>query len=261
MVQLPRLRAGRPANNNFAGIGACDSCGNGFQFCERAERCARASSSCSATTPTPSRACHAHPDPPVPELWGSTPATAESQLRPLLRQGTRAALEQHGQRQLGDLARLHDRRAARLQPDAHFSGQPGQCPPDGLLFGPLTAAGPCPVEPAPAGPRHRGDAERRLLRAERQRHRQRVQRRARARSRRPSDVRPRPRHRGDARRHGLRRAHQHRHRLQVRLRHRSCDRRHARHRLLRRGDDRPRSIAIMPDGKGYADPARDGSVC
>ena len=26
-----------------------------------------------------------------------------------------------------------------------FSGLPGQCPPDGLLFGPLTAAGPCPV--------------------------------------------------------------------------------------------------------------------
>jgi hypothetical protein len=27
-----------------------------------------------------------------------------------------------------------------------FSGQPGQCPPDGLLFGPLTSAGPCPVD-------------------------------------------------------------------------------------------------------------------
>ena len=40
------------------------------------------------------------------------------------------------------------------------SGQPGQCPPDGLLFGPLTAAGPCPVSLRQPGraiaPRRRG---------------------------------------------------------------------------------------------------------
>ena len=58
-------------------------------------------------------------------------------------------------------AELRDRRAAASTTRcSSTAAQPGQCPPDGLLFGPLTAAGPCPVEPPPARPRDRDDARR-----------------------------------------------------------------------------------------------------
>ena len=161
----------QPANNNFAGIGACDSCGERLPVRERAERCARAD----PAAPQLRRHRLAHrphiPDPPVPELWGSTPATADVQLRPLLRQGSRAALEQHGQRQLGRLARL---RAASCCASTTRCSSPAANPvsarPTSCSSAPLTEVGPCPVGLAPAGACHRGDAERRLLRAERRRH-------------------------------------------------------------------------------------------
>ena len=124
-----------------------------------------------------------HPRPAGARAVGQRPGDRGVQLRPLLRQGARAALEQHGQRQLGELARTTRRScSASTTRCSSYSGQPGQCPPDGLLFGSLTEAGPCPVGAAPAGSRDRDDADRRLLRAQRQRQRQRVQRRARARS-------------------------------------------------------------------------------
>jgi hypothetical protein len=65
----------RPDNNNFAGIGACGSSGNGYQFSSaltgvRAQlQVLRNYADAASTTAS-------IPDPPVPEAWGSNPATA-----------------------------------------------------------------------------------------------------------------------------------------------------------------------------------------
>ena len=136
----------RPYNNNFAGIGACDSCGNGFQFSERARpACARSSSS-SATTPTATRRTSTIPDPPVPELWGSNPSTAAYNFDHYFAKGNAPLWNNMGNGNWADARRTTRpscwASTTRCSPTA---AKPGQCPPDGLLFGPLTAAGPCPV--------------------------------------------------------------------------------------------------------------------
>ena len=65
----------RPTDNNFAGIGACDSCGDGFQF-SSALNGVRAQMQLLRNYADPTSTTATIPDPPVPELWGSTPATA-----------------------------------------------------------------------------------------------------------------------------------------------------------------------------------------
>src|SRR5205823_12372671 len=64
-----------PDNNNFAGIGACDSCGNGFQF-SSALAGVRAQMQLLRNYADSTSLTSTIPDPPVPELWGSTPSTA-----------------------------------------------------------------------------------------------------------------------------------------------------------------------------------------
>ena len=65
----------RPYNNNFSGIGACDSCGNGFQF-SSALAGVRAQLQLLRNYADGSSLTSTIPDPPVPELWGSNPSTA-----------------------------------------------------------------------------------------------------------------------------------------------------------------------------------------
>ena len=65
----------RPYNNNFAGIGACDTCGNGFQF-SSALSGVRAQLQLLRNYADSTSLTSSIPDPPVPELWGSTPETA-----------------------------------------------------------------------------------------------------------------------------------------------------------------------------------------
>jgi N-acetylmuramoyl-L-alanine amidase len=65
----------RPDNNNFAGIGACGLCGNGYQFAS-ALNGVRAQLQLLRNYADPTSTTASIPDPPVPEAWGSTPATA-----------------------------------------------------------------------------------------------------------------------------------------------------------------------------------------
>ena len=117
---------------------------------------------------------------------GQQPGDRGVQLRPLLREGARAALEQHGERQLGQRAELRAGRAARLQRHAHLQRATGPVPARCLALRPAHRGRAVSGGAAPTGPRDRGDAVRRLLRVERRRQRERVQRRTRARPSRPS---------------------------------------------------------------------------
>ena len=65
----------RPTDNNFAGIGACSSCGTGFGFTS-ALNGVRAQLQLLRNYADVNSHVANIPDPPVPELWGSTPAAA-----------------------------------------------------------------------------------------------------------------------------------------------------------------------------------------
>jgi hypothetical protein len=67
----------RPDNDNFAGIGACSSCGNGYQF-SSALSGVRAQLQLLRNYADPTSTTLTIPDPPVPELWGLNPTTAAS---------------------------------------------------------------------------------------------------------------------------------------------------------------------------------------
>jgi hypothetical protein len=135
----------RPYNNNFAGIGACDSCGNGFQF-SSALAGVRAQLQLLRNYADSSSRTTTIPDPPVPELWGSNPSTAAYNFDHYFAKGHAPLWNDMGN---GNWATAPNYATAVLSVYNQMltdSGQPGQCPPDGLLFGPLTAAGPCPVD-------------------------------------------------------------------------------------------------------------------
>jgi hypothetical protein len=65
----------RPTDNNFAGIGACSSCGDGYHF-SSALAGVRAQMQLLRNYADSTSLTSTIPDPPVPELWGSTPSTA-----------------------------------------------------------------------------------------------------------------------------------------------------------------------------------------
>lgn len=67
----------RPTDNNFAGVGACGTCGNGYQF-SSALSGVRAQLQLLRAYADASVRSTDLPDPPVPELWGSTPSVAAS---------------------------------------------------------------------------------------------------------------------------------------------------------------------------------------
>lgn len=134
----------RTYNNNFSGIGACDSCGSGFQF-SSALSGVRAQIQLLRNYADSTSLTSTIPDPPVPELWGSTPATAAYNFDHYFAKGRAPLWNNMGN---GNWATAPNYATAVLQVYNQMltdGGQAGQCPPDGLLFGPLTAAGPCPV--------------------------------------------------------------------------------------------------------------------
>ena len=98
----------RPTTTTSPGIGACDSCGNGFQF-SSALAGVRAQLQLLRNYADSSSLDQHHPRSAGARALGQQPVDRGVQLRPLLRQGQGAALEQHGQRQLGDRAELRDR--------------------------------------------------------------------------------------------------------------------------------------------------------
>ena len=135
----------RPWNNNFSGIGACDSCGGGFQFSSPTAG-VRAQIQLLRNYADVGSRVTTIPDPPVPELWGSNPATAAYNFDNYFHKGRAPLWNMMGN---GNWATAPNYATTILRVYNQiltFSGQPGQCPPDGLLFGPLTASGPCPVD-------------------------------------------------------------------------------------------------------------------
>ncbi len=134
----------RPYNNNFSGIGACDSCGNGFQF-SSALAGVRAQLQLLRNYADSSSLTSTIPDPPVPELWGSNPSTAAYNFDHYFAKGKAPLWNNMGN---GNWATAPNYATVVLGVYNQMltdSGEAGQCPPDGLLFGALTAAGPCPV--------------------------------------------------------------------------------------------------------------------
>jgi hypothetical protein len=134
----------RANNNNFSGIGACDSCGNGFQF-STALAGVRAQLQLLRNYADGSSRVTNIPDAPIPELWGSNPTTAAYNFDHYFAKGTAPLWNNMGN---GNWASAPNYATVVLGVYNQMltdSGEPGQCPPDGLLFGALTAAGPCPV--------------------------------------------------------------------------------------------------------------------
>jgi hypothetical protein len=134
----------RTYNNNFAGIGACDSCGNGFQF-SSALAGVRAQMQLLRNYADPTSNTSNIPDPPVPELWGSNPSTAAYNFDHYFAKGWAPLWNNMGN---GNWATAPNYATVILGVYNQMltdSGQAGQCPADGLTFGPLTGQGPCPV--------------------------------------------------------------------------------------------------------------------
>ncbi|MDQ1429805.1 MAG: hypothetical protein QOF40_407 [Actinomycetota bacterium] len=134
----------RPFNNNFSGIGACDTCGNGFQFSSALNGVRAQLQLLRNYADVNSRTTNI-PDPPVPELWGSTAGTAAYNFDHYFAKGHAPLWNDMGN---GNWATAPNYATVVLGVYNEMltsSGLPGQCPPDGLLFGSLTAAGPCPV--------------------------------------------------------------------------------------------------------------------
>ncbi len=134
----------RTYNNNFSGIGACDTCGNGFQFSSALSGVRAQLQLLRNYADGASRVTNI-PDPPVPELWGSNPVTAAYNFDHYFAKGRAPLWNNMGN---GNWATAPNYATVVLSVYNQMlidSGQPGQCPADGLLFGPLTAAGPCPV--------------------------------------------------------------------------------------------------------------------
>ena len=135
---------GNAIDNNFAGIGACDSCGNGFQFSSALSGVRAQIQLLRNYSDINSRVTNI-PDPPVPELWGSNPSTASYNFDHYFAKGDAPLWNNMGN---GNWATAPDYSTVVLKVYNQmltFSGLPGQCPADGLTFGALTDAGPCPV--------------------------------------------------------------------------------------------------------------------
>ena len=116
MLETGYLRFGGqvvPADNNFGGIGACDSCDRGLRF------------------PDPETGIRAH----VQHLWayasptadaaGAGPAGGRRPLRQRPAAGQGAAVGADGQRQLGHRPRLRPQGADDLARDARLQRRPG----------------------------------------------------------------------------------------------------------------------------------------
>ena len=113
---------GNALDNNYAGIGACDSCQGepGFPSPQEGVR-GQIQLLRNYADPT-SRAANLA-NPPSPTIYGNDPVAAARLLRHLLRQGPDADLERDGQRQLGDRSGVRAEGADDLLPDGELRRQ------------------------------------------------------------------------------------------------------------------------------------------
>src|SRR5262249_14717893 len=133
----------KPSDNNFAGLGACSSCGSGRTF-SSAQSGVRAQIQLLRNyADTTSRTWNI-PDAPVPELWGLDPNNAAYNFNhfsgkgrtPLwndLGNGNWAAAPEYAPVVLGVYNQI-----------LSASGAAAQCPPDGLWFAPYANFSLCP---------------------------------------------------------------------------------------------------------------------
>ncbi len=205
MVQLPRLRDGAHEQQQLRRHRRVRLVRQRLPVQQRARGCARAAAA-AAQLRRRRLGGRQHPRPPGARALGEQPQHRRLQLRPLLRQGQGAALEQLGQRQLGDRAQLRHRGAEHLQPDAHRQRRARAVPARRSALRCAHRCGPVPGQPASARARARHHLVGRDVRAERQRRGLRHQRCTGARVTPARRLRRLPRHRRDARRPGLRRA-------------------------------------------------------
>ena len=129
---------------NYAGIGACDSCGAGFQFSSPLAGVRAQMQLLRNMADAGSRATTI-PDPPVPELWGLDPATAIRNFDNYSFKG-RAPLWNDMTGVWATSPSYTTTILSIYNQMLTHSGLPGQCPADGLTFGPLVAQGPCPLD-------------------------------------------------------------------------------------------------------------------
>jgi len=134
----------RAYNNNFAGIGACDSCGNGFQFASALSGVRAQMQLLRNYADINSRTTNIA-DPPVPELWGSTPATAAYNFDHYFAKGKAPRWNDMGNGNWASAPNYAPVVLGVYNQMLTAAGLPGECPPDGLLFGTPTEVGPCPV--------------------------------------------------------------------------------------------------------------------
>ncbi len=78
-------------------------------------------------------------------MWGSTPSTAAYNFDHYFAKGSAPLWNDMGNGNWATAPNYATVVLAVYNRMLTASGLPGQCPPDGLLFGPLTDAGPCPV--------------------------------------------------------------------------------------------------------------------
>jgi hypothetical protein len=135
----------RPTDNNFAGIGACNSCGDGYGF-SSALNGVRAQIQLLRAYADPTAKAATLPDPPVPELWGSNPSNAASNFDHYFAKGRAPLWNDMGN---GNWASdpNYATTVVKLYNDMLWQSQVyGQCPADGLEFGAAPGTNWCPAD-------------------------------------------------------------------------------------------------------------------
>ncbi len=144
MVQLPGSRHREAVEQQLRGPGCVRLVCKRLPVQQRVERCTRAD----PTAAQLRRRSVAHEHDPRctrPELWGSNATTAAYNFDHYFAKGRAPLWNDLGN---GNWASAPNSAIVVLRVYNEMltsSGQPGQCPADGLLFGALTEVGPCPV--------------------------------------------------------------------------------------------------------------------
>ena len=112
---------GHATDNNYGGIGACDSCNGEIAFPTPRDGVRGQIQMLKNYADPESRAANLA-NPPSAPIYGRDPVSSARCLRHVLREGPRAHVEPHGQRQLGDRAGVRPESARPLLRDGRLGG-------------------------------------------------------------------------------------------------------------------------------------------
>ena len=113
---------GHALDNNYGGIGACDSCDGEIVFPTPRDG-VRGQIQLLKTFADPSARASELANPPSPAIFGRDPVGGRGELRHLHLQGPHTHLEPHGQRELGDRSHLCVEGARDLLRHDHLRGE------------------------------------------------------------------------------------------------------------------------------------------